>query len=385
VCAVGLSALPVGASVVARTRSGQSLVASSCVRRASPECSYSFELSERSELRATLFSQNFDGALALYALSPDRELFCADDSPLGDTHRARLDVPLAPGKYALHVEAESEQAGEFELFAELDPLPTPAAVCARAEPLREQAYTRGSTRGAASVFDASCEGRGLGPDRIYTFSLAGARRVRVREQSDFDALLSLRSDCDGAELACSDDAPNGHASLSAELAAGTYYLIVDGYVRGDGGDYVLAMEEAEPPAALDHTQRCTTLPTLREDVPQELDTLLEPATAAASCGGEDAPESLFMFELREARRVSVFASEFEFDPIFFLRRACEYSESEVSCVQLPRRSGPVVESSEQLVLELELPAGDYMLGVDGSARGEMGAGTVRLHSEKPRP
>jgi hypothetical protein len=371
--------------VVARTRAGDSLVASSCVQRASPECSYAFEVTTRSDLRATLFSQNFDGALSLYALDPSRELFCADDSPLGDTHRARLDVPLEPGKYALHVETSNGQAGEFELFAELDPLPPRAQACAAAEILREGAFQRGSTRGAASVFEASCAGRGAGPDQLYTFSLTGPRRVRVREQSEFDALLSLLPDCTGSEIACSDDAPNGHASLSAELPAGNYYLVIDGYVRGDGGDYVLALEQAEAPAAVDHAQRCATLASLREDVPQELDTFFEPATSAGSCGGEETPESLFMFVLQEPRRVRVFASEFEFDPVFSLRRACEYSESEVLCAALPRRSGPVDASSEQLAFELDLPAGDYMLGVDGAGHGELGAGTVRLHTERPRP
>jgi hypothetical protein len=384
-CTDQIASLALGTSVFARTRSGESRAASSCVRRASPECSYAFEVTARSDLRATLFSQNFDGALSLYALEPAKELACADDSPLGDTHRARIDVPLEPGGYVLHVESSNEQAGDFELFAELESLPALAQVCAAAEPLREGAFQRGSTRGAASVFESSCDGRGVGPDHLYAFALEGPRRVRVREQSEFDALLSLHADCAGGELACSDDAPNGHASLSAELAAGSYYLVVDSSLRGEGGDYVLAMEQAEPPATLDHAERCMKVGTLAEDALQEIDTFREPATTAASCGGSDAPESLFMFVLREPRRVSVFASEFEFDPVFSLRRACEYSESEVLCVRLPRRAGPQLESSEQLVLEIDLPAGDYMLGVDGVTRGQMGAGTIRLRTRKSAP
>jgi hypothetical protein len=57
----------------------------------------------------------------------------------------------------------------------------------------------------------------------------------------------------------------------------------------------------------------------------------------------------------------------------------------VLCAPLPRRSTPTAESSEQLVFELDLPAGDYMLGVDGLTRGEMGAGTVRLRTSQPAP
>lgn len=379
-CPTTSVALPFGASVVGRTRLGESAVSSSCVRRASPECSYVFDVAQPSDLRATLFSQDFDGALSLYALAPPQELGCADDSPLGDTHRARLDLTLQPGKYALHVEGGGDRSGDFELFAELDPLPPLRQICAQAVALPAGPFQRGSTRGAASMFEDSCQGRGKGSDQVHTFALDAPSRVRVREQSDFDALLSLRADCGGAELACSDDAPHGHASLCAELPAGSYYLIVDGHVRGEGGEYVLALERAEPPAAIPHERRCAQLPILREGSLQELDTFYEPATTAASCGGEETPESLYMFVLREPRRVSVMASDFEFDAVFSLRRACEYAESEVACAALPRRMGPVLESTEQLALELDLPAGDYMLGVDGSARGEMGAGSLRLRT-----
>jgi hypothetical protein len=366
---------------VGRTRAGDSAVASSCVRRASPECSYEFEVPQRSDLRATLLSQDFDGALSLYAVAPPQELGCADDSPLGDTHRARLDLRLEAGKYLLHVEGASERSGDFELFAELDPLPPLSQVCAGAGALPAGAFQRGSTRGAASMFEDSCQGRGKGPDQVHRFALDAPSRVRVREQSDFDALLSLRVECTGPELACSDDTPRGHASLCAELPAGVYHVVVDGHVRGDGGDYVLALERARPPAAIPHERRCEQLPALREDVLQELDTFYEPATTSASCGGDETPESLYMFVLREPRRVSVFASEFEFDAVFSLRRACEYDESEVICAVPPRRMGPMLESAEQLVLELDLPAGDYMLGVDGAAPGEMGAGSMRLRTK----
>jgi hypothetical protein len=282
----------------------------------------------------------------------------------------------------LHVEGATERAGDFELFAELDPLPALAQVCADAPPLGEGPFLRASTRGAPSMFDDSCGGRGLGPDQVYGFSVPRPSRVRVREQSDFDALLSLRADCAGPELACSDDAPHGHASLCAELPAGSYHLIVDGYVRGDGGEFALSLEMVDTPAPIEHERRCATLPRLSEDALVELDTLHDAETTAGSCGGDATPEALFMFVLREPRRVSVFASDFEFEAVFSLRRACEYVESELVCAALPRRAGPVLESSEQRVFDLELPPGDYMLGVDGAARGEMGAGSVRWHGAK---
>lgn len=385
--------LLLGRSIVAAIEPGQPDLAASCFRRRASGCRYSFEVENPSDLRASLLSPRFDGALALFGTPlPARvqavsatELACVDDTPLGDTQHARLDLALEPGSYVLAVAAPESQAGQFELFAELEPLPSLPMVCSAPEPLVEGQTTRGSTRGGASSFAASCGSRGPGPDQLYSFELRRTRRVRLREQSEFDALLSLRSECQLAEseVACSDDSPSGHPVINAELPAGKYYVIVDGQARSEGGDYVLMLETAEPPAV--PSDLCAGLPLLATDGTRyELDTFLSPSASAASCGGEGAPEALFRFALGQPGIVTLHASDFEFDPVFSLRRSCQAPESEVLCVPLVRPHGVEADLQERKVLSLSLAAGSYVLSVDGQTPASMGAGTIRLDFEATR-
>jgi hypothetical protein len=81
------------------------------------------------------------------------------------------------------------------------------------------------------------------PDVVFVGSVA--RRIRVQVDtigSSFDTVLYVRSgDClSGAELGCDDDSGGSLTSLlNLTLAAGTYYVFVDGYGSGSCGDYVL--------------------------------------------------------------------------------------------------------------------------------------------------
>ncbi|HEX6241302.1 MAG TPA: hypothetical protein VFZ61_10430, partial [Polyangiales bacterium] len=209
-------------------------------------------------------------------------------------------------------------------------------------------------------------------------------RVRLRVQSDFEALISLRRQCEVAEseIACGPALSSSQPALNAELPAGGYFVIVDGAVRNEGGDYVLALETAPVPAPRSEEEACAAAPQLLLDGPrQELDTFHGTATSHSSCGGEDAPDVAFTFRLASAGRVTVFVSDFEFEPVFALRRACEYVESELLCVAWERPPGSELTSAEYPALSLDLPAGAYALVVDGQSASSMGAGSVRLGFE----
>ena len=96
-----------GTPMRASSRQGTDQLRASCVRGAAPECLFTVEVPARSELRVSLETNDFDGALALYdaagsAGSP-RELRCVDDVPNGDTHHSRLDFALPPGSYLLEL------------------------------------------------------------------------------------------------------------------------------------------------------------------------------------------------------------------------------------------------------------------------------------------
>jgi hypothetical protein len=391
-CGRGAAPLPLGHGLSTSRAPHDNPLSASCLRRDSPSCLYAFEVAARSDLRASLSSSGFDGALALFAAPPGAaplptraaELACVDDSPLGDTQHAHLDLTLEPGTYTLAVVAPAALPGQFELFAEVEPLPALADVCAAAPAWREGSDERGSTRGGASSFGARCGNGGPGPDQAYALELARPARVRMRMQSEFDGLLSLRGRCAAAEseLACSDDSASGQPLLNAELAAGSYTVIVDGAARNEGGDYVLQLEQAEIPPSQSAEQACAQAPRLEVDGRlHELDTFHASSSSSSSCGGAGAPDRAFRLRLAHAGTLTVHASDFEFDPVFSLRRACEYVESELLCVPLVRVSGPSTLSEERVVLQLSLPAGEYALLIDGQTPSSMGAGSVRLSFE----
>jgi hypothetical protein len=133
-------------------------VRASCVRGAAPECVFAFQVDERSELRAALETSDFDGSLTLFDASggAPKELRCVDDLPQGDFHHARLESALPPGSYMLVVDGANGQAGEFELFTELEPLPSLSDLCASARPLIPGVALRESTRGGSNAFTATC-------------------------------------------------------------------------------------------------------------------------------------------------------------------------------------------------------------------------------------
>jgi hypothetical protein len=343
-------------------------------------------------LRASLSSVGFDGALALLAepsgtaLPRTRaaEVACVDDTPLGDTQHARLDLTLDPGRYTLAVASPAALPGQFELFAELEPLPLLSDVCGAALPWRAADEPRGSTRGGASSFGAGCGNGGPGPDQPYALELAQPARVRIRMQSEFDGLLSLRARCavSESELACSDDSPSGQPLLNAELASGSYVVIVDGAARNEGGDYVLQLEQTDIPAPASSEQACARASRIEPDGSlHELDTFYAPAAIGSSCGGAGAPDSAFRLRLARAGTLALHASDFEFDPVFSLRRACAHVDSELLCVPLVRAGGSQNMSEERIVFQLSLPAGEYAIVVDGQTPASMGAGSIRLTFE----
>jgi hypothetical protein len=388
-CAPGGEPLALGRPLVVSSAPLGNPVSASCARSGAPSCQFRFDVSQPSDLRVALSSIEFDGALALFASPPAAdarrartvEVACVDDTPLGDTQHARLDVSLEPGSYMLAVVGGAEREGEFELFAELEPLPAQALLCRQAEVLRPGVHQRGSTRGGASSFRAGCGGRGAGPDQVYRVALAQPARVRVRSQSEFDASLSLRDQCElpGSELSCSAASPGGQPMVNAELAPGDYFLVVDGATRGEGGDFVLALETAPVPAPLTEEQACAAATPVRADgARHELDTFYATSTSASSCGGQGAPDTALTFRLASAGTLTLYVSDFEFDPVFSLRRACEYIESELACVPWVRPPGSEALGLEHAALSMSLPAGDYALMVDGKTPSSMGAGSVRL-------
>ncbi|MBN1772861.1 MAG: DUF4215 domain-containing protein [Deltaproteobacteria bacterium] len=114
----------------------------------------------------------------------------------------------------------------------------------------------GSTCAATNAFTATCGGGAGSPDVVYRLELAvGADVTLDTVGSDYDAVLQLRSGpgCPGTQLACDDNSAGGtpgQARIFRNLAAGTYFVVVDGSGTSSRGNYnlnVLVSTTPPPP------------------------------------------------------------------------------------------------------------------------------------------
>ncbi|MFT3927978.1 MAG: hypothetical protein QM778_35950 [Myxococcales bacterium] len=376
--------LKLGTPLLSSTLVGDDLVRGSCVRGTAPECVFILDVPTRSDVRVSLESADFDGALVLADPERTTEFLCVDDSPTGDTHHTRFETTLGAGQYAVMVEGANGEAGQFALFAEVDPLPAPAQACAQAGLLTPAASVRGSTRGAPNQFGASCGGGAEGPDRVHSFELAEPARVRIWQQSEYESTLYLRSRCEdpSTEIVCRTyPGGAGPSILTAELAAGRYYLFTDSFGRSQSGDYVLSMEQAALPKEPSVLASCAAAQGLVLTPGEiEIDTLHAPSVLEGSCGGSKAPERLFHLSLKEETTIQVELLDAEFDAVIYLRVECGDERSEISCVRAPRADLSAEAEVTPQPFTATIGPGEYTLGVDGQFENQMGAVRVRLSS-----
>jgi len=131
------------------------------------------------------------------------------------------------------------------------PPPTPTAenaadmqrACAAAVVLR-RGRTAGAIDPAHGTAVVSCARPIASGDVVYRLDVTRRSHARIREASDFDAVLELRQACTGgAAMACVDDAPDTrHTAVEADLVPGTYYVVVDTVSPGTGGPFTLDVE-----------------------------------------------------------------------------------------------------------------------------------------------
>jgi len=106
----------------------------------------------------------------------------------------------------------------------------------------------GDTSTLAGDYRGTCAGDGR--EAVFELTVTSAGELHADlEGTGFDSVLYLRSgDCaTGTQLACNDDVSRGvlWSSVTATVAAGTYYLFVDGFDAGANGPYVLNVRMVE--------------------------------------------------------------------------------------------------------------------------------------------
>jgi hypothetical protein len=98
----------------------------------------------------------------------------------------------------------------------------------------------GTTAGSSANV-GSCGGAEA-PEAVYKLVLTVTSDVFVTTHGTaFDTVVYMRRGCCGAEIACNDDADGRTTSVLAQpaLAAGTYYIFVDGATADDAGAFTV--------------------------------------------------------------------------------------------------------------------------------------------------
>ncbi|HEV8324663.1 MAG TPA: hypothetical protein VG389_23800 [Myxococcota bacterium] len=248
-----------------------------CGGAGAPDVVYSIALPAGAaalQIATDLPGTNYDTLLYLRddCAVPGSEILCDDDSGIA-TQSMLLTGPLAPGTYFLVVDGFSG-GGAYE--ASIDVILPPGAACTpgstgfrclhenECAPAVAGGFTcqptgcavvttlmgpgpfsfGDTTVGRANLHAGSCGQGGDGgtraPEAIFVLSLA-APVTNVHVTTDFatttfDTLVYVRDGCTGVEIVCDDDGGANTTSVldTGPLAAGSYYLFVDGFATNSG-------------------------------------------------------------------------------------------------------------------------------------------------------
>lgn len=201
----------------------------SCGGAGGPEQWYEVRLDRPTHLGLRLVSE-FDAAIYVREGSiAGPEIACQDRASLLET----VEMELEAGTYFVAVDGTGTH-GRYRLVSfeeQIDPRALDPIVRAELVP---GAHLEAELVRTTSRYQASCGG-GLAPEHVYSLRVDRPSLVSIALESRFDAALYLLS-ADGTEIGCQSAAglPSDLRlpSVTAELAAGIYYVVVD----GEGGN-----------------------------------------------------------------------------------------------------------------------------------------------------
>jgi hypothetical protein len=218
---------------------------------------------------------SYDGVLAVYPVGAPDPLLCNDDA--GSTRASELEGSLLAGqRYEVVVDGYGGGIGDYTLRIDLlsgvggAPVAPPSSIlasihggplpenlaemdrrCAAAQPVTTGHFTGivEPTEGAAQV---SCGSGGEGGDQVFSLVLPASATVDLHVAADFPVAVEVRGSCTGAPLRCVAAPPPAGGDLHLQLAAGTYFVVLDALESGARGPVHLDVNvrpDAPPPAA----------------------------------------------------------------------------------------------------------------------------------------
>ncbi len=207
---------------------------------AGPDVAYRMVLPRRMLVRAELLARGVgadDDRLSLGFLST-----CAQGS--SESHCSRthiLDAILPAGTHFLIVDGITrDDYGRFSVKLDGQDAAPIEANCREARLLPLNVRTNGSTRGRADRLHAQCGHGAASGDIVHTVEVPRRGQLHVLlRTADFDGVVSVRSACEreATELGCAMQDGNRQARVDLPVEPGRYSIIVDGFDRGNTGDY----------------------------------------------------------------------------------------------------------------------------------------------------
>ncbi|MHA7629183.1 hypothetical protein [Corallococcus sp. M7] len=227
------------------------------VRREAPDAVYTFTTTEPLNLRldTKALTPGFRPTVSLRRAcgGAETDLRCAStNGSAPDGWTSYRDLPA--GTYYVVVDGFStHDVGEFELVARLSrpEQVEPGERCANPEPLTLSQGGHGRvtvTRAFGDFADHEGCGRVDGSDAVFAVTTDRPRRLHARvtgSRVETQPALSVRrGPCEdtASQLACVSVAQNGRARVSADLPAGTSYLLVKSAQAHPGGTFQLDVE-----------------------------------------------------------------------------------------------------------------------------------------------
>lgn len=367
-------AITLGQPLTGDTTNGARSMQGPCAQGNAPERVYRLEVTQRSQVSVQLQSA-FDGALYILRACGDvaSVVDCNDDA--GDTSHSRLDTTLEPGTYFVVVDGYGDAAGAFELMVSSAPLRSIAEVCQDAPVLAPGRAQSGTTEGQADYFQATCAGGAASPDRVFRLDVPQRSRLRVRQNSDHDGALYVRSACDDAttELACNDDFVDTRRSrVVTTVDPGRYFVYSDGYAgQGQGiaqGNFSVTAELASPQGGSATGDTCAQAAPLPSGT-FTLDTFEASDDTRGSCGGAGSPDVVYAIDVQSRSRLDAIVRNAESDSVIYVQRTCGDAGTEVACTAVASSDPRTTEAT----LSTVLAPGRYSLVFDGARPDAFGA------------